>query len=115
MSLDKTSIVDAIGIENKTGAAVLTIADSWDWNEVHEHLIALQSKLNAYLEFIESGQIWDDYPAARGRQLVIDVVSRFPPPKAATDFMEKAGLVAGQLNVVLRQTTYPGALQTETE
>jgi hypothetical protein len=30
MSLENTNTVDAMGIENETGHAVLTIADSWD-------------------------------------------------------------------------------------
>jgi mRNA interferase HigB len=31
--------------------------------------VALQAKLNAYFEFIERGQVWHSYPAAKGRQL----------------------------------------------
>jgi hypothetical protein len=108
MSLDQSSTVDAIGIENDTGAVVLTIADYWDWTEERQHLVALQEKLNTYFEFIETRQVWDVYPAARGRQLVIDVVSRFQPPTCATEFMKKAAAVAAQLNVILRQKTFPG-------
>jgi hypothetical protein len=86
MALDKPDIVDAVGIENDTGFAVLTIADYWDWDDEREHLLALQAKLNAYFRFIASGQIWKSYPDAARRQIVIDVVARFPTPPAGTDF-----------------------------
>jgi hypothetical protein len=113
MSLANSTIVDAVGIENETGSVVLTIADSWDWFEEHDHLLALQSKLDAYFEFVESGQVWDVYPAARGRQLVIDVVSKFSPPKAALEFMEKVTLVASRLNVRIRQRRFQGTMDAE--
>jgi hypothetical protein len=36
---------------------VLSIIDSWAWEEEEEaHLLALQDKFNAYLEFVESGK-----------------------------------------------------------
>jgi hypothetical protein len=67
MSLDQPNKVDAIGLEKGTDQTVLTIADSWDWTDEPKHLIALQAKLNSYLEFIESGQVWDEYPTAKGK------------------------------------------------
>jgi hypothetical protein len=106
MSLDKANTVDAAGIENETGLAVLTIADSWDWDDVAGHLIALQNKLNAYFDFIDSGEVFDSYPAARGRRIAIDIVSRFDFPAAARDFLATASRAAGELNVLLRQRRF---------
>ena len=79
MTLETVETVDAIGIEDATQHAVLTIADSWDWEDERIHLSALQDKLNAYFEFIESGQIWEFYPTAHGKRIRIDVVFRFAP------------------------------------
>lgn len=107
MGLDNTSMVDAIGIEVDTGLAVLTITDSWDWIDEKGHLLALQDKLNAYFDFIETGQIWDAYPKAQGRQLAIDVITKFRFPPAATDFLEKARQAATELNVVIRERYIP--------
>lgn len=89
MSLEQANTVDAIGVEIETDHAVLTIADSWDWREEHEHLLALQEKLHAYFAFIESGEIFDSYPAAQGRQLKINIVFRQTPPVAAIEFLSK--------------------------
>jgi|SRR5437016_2466958 len=109
MGLDKPDIVDAVGIENATGSAVLTIADSWDWNDERAHLLALQAKLNAYFKFIESGQMLNSYPEAAGRNVVIDVVARFPIPKIGVDLLEHASDTYAGLGVAIRTRRYDGS------
>lgn len=64
MALDKTHVVDAAGVEKDTGCVVLTIADDWSWDDQKKHLLALQEKLNAYFNFIESGEMLESYPDA---------------------------------------------------
>lgn len=98
MPLESVNSIDAIGIERETDIVVLTIADSWDWTHSHEHLLALQKKLNAYFGFIEAGQIWDDYPAAVGRQLKINVIFRYPPPLSALQLLSKASEAASEIS-----------------
>lgn len=68
--------VDAIGTEEENGTVVLSIVDSWDWTDEQAHLEALQAKINAYFDFIESDQLLDAYPAANNRPLSIDVVTK---------------------------------------
>ena len=65
------------------------------------HLIALQDKVNAYLAFVESGQIYEDYPSAAGKTLRIDIIARFPVPDEALTFLEKVATVASQLNMAI--------------
>ncbi len=65
MSILEKNKVDAIGkskIENKVA---LMIADHLDWENELEHLILLQYKINTYISFIESGQVYDAYPDAK--------------------------------------------------
>lgn len=113
MSLEQLNTVDAIGLENETGNVVLTIADSWDWTDKHCHLSALQEKMNAYFEFIESGQVWESYPDAKGRQLKINVVFRFAPPANATEFLAKAADVALEHGAVLGYDTFEGTTDVD--
>ncbi|MFN7766346.1 MAG: DUF6572 domain-containing protein [Planctomycetaceae bacterium] len=101
MSLEDRDTIDAIGLERKSSHVVLTIADSWTWDEEHQHLLALQSKVNAYFEFIESGRIWETYRVARDRQLRINIVFRFGPPAAAMEFLEIASEVASELGILM--------------
>lgn len=108
MSLDNIQAVDSIGIDKSTGAAVLTIIDYWDWTEEHVHLVALQAKLNSYFEFIESGQILEAYPEAVGRKLCIEVICRYPISAAGQMLLEKASVVATQLDAVVTSRVHPG-------
>jgi len=103
MTLDNVETVDAVGIERATGDTVLTILDSWDWRDEHEHLLALQNKINAYLHFVESGQIWTSYPLASGTNVTIDILTRFPLTPSAEKLVQAAREAASQLRVSLRQ------------
>jgi uncharacterized protein DUF6572 len=109
MALDNPDVVDAVGIEKGSEFVALTIADSWDWQDAQRHLLALQAKVNAYFRFVESGQIWQSYPEAVGRQVVIDVVGRFPLPQIGIDFLQRASDACATLGVRIRYREYPGA------
>jgi hypothetical protein len=104
MGLDKSLVIDAAGVEKSTGDIVLSIIDSWPWDEEDEHLLALQDKLNAYFEFVQSGQIWESYPEARSRHVVIELISRFAPPKRAHVLLEKAAEVSATLGIGIRNS-----------
>lgn len=109
MALDKPNSVDAIGIEKDTGTTILTITDSWDWTDEQKHLLALQAKLNAYFSFVESGEIFDSYPDARGRRIIIDVVGKFPVPKVGVNFLKQAAEACADLGINIRNRYYPGS------
>lgn len=101
MSLDNQQVVDAVGIEAENGVVVLSIIDGWDWIDEERHLRALQDKLNAYFEFVESGQIYEAYPEASGVSLRIDIISKFVIPEVGLAFIKKASDVAAQLNIAV--------------
>lgn len=88
MSINQTNTIDIIGTTPE-GKVVLTISDHHSWEETW-HLQLLQDKINAYLQFIESGQIFEDYPNASGRELIIETVMKYEPTLDATSFLEKA-------------------------
>jgi hypothetical protein len=88
MSINQTETIDIIGTTAE-GKVVLTISDHHSWEETW-HLQLLQEKINAYLQFIESGQIFEDYPNAVGRELLIETVLKYQPTIEATSFLNKA-------------------------
>jgi len=47
----------------------LTIVDDLDWSAEQEHLMLLQNKLNAYLAFVESGEVFDRLAEEVGRKV----------------------------------------------
>ena len=109
MSVDHSDGIDAIGIERTTGNVILTIADHLDWTDADAHEIKLQAKLNAYLRFVESGQMLDAYPNARGRVVVFDVVLRVPPTPRENDFFDRVRQILADAGFELRARVLPEA------
>ncbi|MEP6848716.1 MAG: DUF6572 domain-containing protein [Acidobacteriota bacterium] len=62
-----------------------------DWKgDISEHLFLLQEKLNAYLRFVESGELLESYPKAVGKSVVFAVVMKFAPTDEAQKFFRMA-------------------------
>ena len=93
MSIEDLETVDFIGIENNE-KVVLTISDHLEWDQ--EHLLLLQEKLNLYLSFIESGEIFESYPDAKGKAVKINVVCKHQPTEEALAFMGNVSSVISQ-------------------
>lgn len=102
MSIEATNEVDAVGIDEATDETVLTIFDSLDWNDTGDHLYLLQEKLNAYLGFIESGELVSAYPDSAGRSTRIDLLLRFTPPPVAVASFEKIGAITKEYGAPFR-------------
>ena len=91
MSIEQTEIVDFVNIDPKSGDAWLTISDHLPWEHGEgEHLLLLQNKLNAYLRFIESGDMFKEIPETKGQKVIINLVGKFPLSDKASLFFEKA-------------------------
>ena len=101
MSLESAEMIDAIGIDTASNAVILTVIDSWDWNDMGKHLLALKAKLNAYLAFIEDGQLWKSYPNAFGRKIEINIVARFPLPSEGLILLDRIKREAAQSGITI--------------
>lgn len=106
MTVENTSIVDAVGNDIETGEVRLSIFDHLPWDRAHLNL--LQDKINLYLSFIESGEIYASYPNAKGRPLVIDVFTKFRPNEDAEIFLKQAKAATADYGVSLRQAPSTG-------
>lgn len=94
MSIEQTGVVDAIGVDDSTGQVVLTISDHLEWD--NDHLLLLQEKLNTYLSFVESGELLESYPNAKGREVLINVVCKYAPDQHSNVFLRQVcGIVEG--------------------
>ncbi len=101
MSVDQIDVVDSIGIDKETGDVVLTISDHLEWS--YKHLSTLQSKINCYLSFIESGEIYASYPFANGKKIVIDIVHKYPMDAQALSFFQRAEMALAEAGFELRR------------
>ena len=97
MSLDNTGSIDALGADASDGEMVLSIVDGWDWQDERVHLLALQSKLNAYFAFVESNQIAEFEPAWRDMGARVEVIFRHAPSDNAVALLKTADFVAEPL------------------
>ena len=101
MSIDQKDKVDLIST-SPDGKVMLTISDHLPWDENNEHLLVLQAKLNSYLIFIESGEIFESYPTAKNKSFIIDVVMKYKPNKVALVFLTRTKETFENIGVQLR-------------
>ena len=87
MSVENKEVIDFISI-TPSNKVVLTISDHLKWDDKEDHLLILQDKINAYLEIIEDGQIYEVYPDAIGKSFLIQVAMKYKPNKNAIQFLE---------------------------
>lgn len=73
MTVEQIEVIDFVGIDEPTGRCVLTISDRLPWDDIKSHLFILQEKLNAYLRFIECGEMTAKRPELAGRAIIISV------------------------------------------
>jgi hypothetical protein len=88
MSVDQRDVIDIIS-RDKKGEIVLTISDHLNWKTTSEHLSILQEKINTYLTFLESGEIYESYPDAKGHRIWIEIMFHCQPSPAALSFLSK--------------------------
>jgi hypothetical protein len=88
MSIDQPQVIDVVS-KNKQGNIVLTISDHLDWKNAQEHLGLLQEKINTYLTFLDSGEIYNNYPDAKGYRIEIEIMFHYPLNPEARLFLAK--------------------------
>jgi|SRR6185436_6616067 len=104
MTIDHIDKIDLIGIENTTGNVILTISDHLNWEDHLSHLKVLQEKINTYLRFIESDEIYQSYPSARGKKIIIEVVGKYDLTLEARVFYFDANLIIQKMGSEIRFT-----------
>ncbi len=88
MSVDQSQIIDVVS-KDKTGSIVLSISDHLGWENTAEHLRLLQEKINTYLKFLDSGEVYEKYPDAKGRPIEIEIMFHCQPSLEARSFLAK--------------------------
>jgi hypothetical protein len=102
MAIDNSDIIDFIGVSKTTNEVMLTIADHFDWSSTDDHLTTLQLKINRYISFIESGEIYERCKEAFNKPIIIEVVGKFPLPPEAILFYDRANIILQSIDSKLR-------------
>jgi len=90
MTVEETKVIDVISLDKQTGQVILTVSDHLEWKDSTRHQEILQAKLNAYLAFVESGEILTRYPDAMERTVLFKVVLKFKPDPEGRLFLHRA-------------------------
>ncbi|PTO87267.1 hypothetical protein CWO08_23560 [Vibrio sp. 10N.286.48.B8] len=94
MTIEQLDKVDIIGHDEEK--VTLVISDHLEWDDQNEKLLLLQEKLNLYLSFIESGEVFEQYPLAKNKLFEIQVVSKYQPNNEAEKFILLASKVVSE-------------------
>lgn len=96
MPLARTHVVDWLGLDKETGHISLTLVDELDWSNEQGHLLLLEEKLNSYLAFIESGEVFErlveefDRRVPAETPINVEIIAKFDLTARSRAFMEYA-------------------------
>jgi len=99
MSVEDKGKIDIIA-KADDGSVTLWITDHLPWGE-GAHLMALQAKLNSYLEFVESRQYLEHADVELDAAVRIKVAAQYAPDDEGEAFLFKAAEIAAQMGVAL--------------
>ena len=85
MTVEQSDVIDRVAAA-RDGHILLAIFDHLPWVPFETHHALLLAKLNAYLEFIEGGQLVEDYPNSAGKELELRVFCKYRPSEEALAF-----------------------------
>ena len=73
-----------------------------EWDAAIDHQSMLQEKLNAYLAHVESGDFQKQYPKAKNKKIVFNIVFKYKPDRDGYAFLRRAQQFLQQHGFALR-------------
>ena len=100
--LSQTDVVDLVTRDNGTGTyQLILVVERGEWTLPNvNHL--LQEKTNAYLIYAIDGQMFDDYPDAKGVRVEVIIQYLEPPPPSIDIFIDRLKLAVQREGVNIR-------------
>jgi hypothetical protein len=105
MAVDEPNEID-IFTQAPDGKVFLIISDHLEWDDSLEHQQILQDKLNSYLRFFESGEIYTRFPSAKGQWPVIEIVFQHEPDAGGRAFLADAAKVIESAGLTLTHRVF---------
>ncbi|WP_434597913.1 hypothetical protein J3Q09_12895 [Pseudomonas sp. R4-83] len=103
MSVTDAETIDMWGIPKwDNNKIILGIADHLEWGDKTqqgEHLLLLQEKINNYIAFIESGEIYTEIPGALGKSPVIRVQGKYELPEQGELFVDSVAATLKEVGI----------------
>lgn len=89
MSVQDPKVIDFVSLACEPDTALLIVSDHMEWKDNREHELALQEKLNGYLRFVESGELYIRLPKAKGKRIEFRVVFQHGPDEKGGAFLDR--------------------------
>jgi hypothetical protein len=70
---DRTSVIDVIAHDPKTGEAVLVMSEPNEWDGSDEQFLSLQERFNVYASFLLDGEMAEAHPELVGKPTRIEL------------------------------------------
>lgn len=86
MTILDEGTIDMVSVSGEE--VVLRVIDHLDWTDENDHLYKLQEKMNGYIEFVESGQIYEVKESYRDKKIVVCVALKFSYPSSVEFFFK---------------------------
>ncbi|BAV74505.1 hypothetical protein PCAU_2296 [Pseudomonas chlororaphis subsp. aurantiaca] len=105
MSITNPQVIDIWLISTwEPNNVVLIISDHLEWGDKTqqgEHLQLLQDKINTYVAFIESREIYTEIPGALGKSPIIRINGLYELPEQGERFTDRAAKVLKEAGIGL--------------
>jgi hypothetical protein len=100
-------VIDAFGIDEKTGEVFLLMDESRPWSGGDGQLHELEEKFNAYASFILDGEMADTHPEVAGKPVRIELRCDHVPNQSALGLLgaihDQLALQEIRVEVVVRE------------
>lgn len=109
MTVENANTVDGIGFSKIDGKVVLTISDHLSWADENTHFDHFEKKIGGYLNFINSGQIFEVFPHSKKCAVRIELMYQYQPTENALIFLSAAKKQLQLLDIELTYNELPEA------
>ena len=104
---DRTSVIDVIAQDAKTGDVVLVMNESNEWDSSDEQLLTLQERFNTYVSFLLDGEMAEAHPELVGKPTRIELRCAHMPETRALELLghihDQLAFQEIRLEVVVRE------------
>ena len=107
-SKNRTSVIDVIAHDPKTGQVVLVMNEPNEWDGSDEQLLSLQERFNAYVSFLLDGEMAEAHPDLVGKPTRIELRCAHIPDTRALELLghihDQLAFQEIRLEVVVKDT-----------
>ena len=104
---DRTSVIDVIAQDAKTGDVVLVMNEPNEWDSSDEQLLTLQERFNTYVSFLLDGEMTEAHPELVGKPTRIELRCAHMPETRALELLghihDQLAFQEIRLEVVVRE------------